>query len=371
MYSKNQLFRRIRRTIFIVLATCFLYYQNNKRPEPLQKVFFLKTHKTGSSTIQNILFRYGLKHNLTFALPERHCRFDYPMPLAQRAIRYTKKSIDIFAHHARMTWEDTSIIQDLFKEKPFRLTILRDPISLLPSVFHYFNHIRPIQLVNHNISQFLSNPKYYYDLSHVNDNRGSDLGLTRNGMAFDLGYPGVYSNSPLGIQQMLEELDENFDFVMIAEYFDEGLILLKHYLNWDLDDILYVALNKATYDTPIEINEKIKIWSHVDVMIYQHFNTTFWKKVEEFGKEKMKREKQYFQAKREEIKASCFKGTTTDSRLLDKFEIWRPRQLLKVHAWLLKDNMMENKFCRDIARTEIPFTRKIFESQFPGTKSPC
>ena len=32
------------------------------------KVAFAKTHKTGSSTLQNIFFRFGVKYNLTFAM---------------------------------------------------------------------------------------------------------------------------------------------------------------------------------------------------------------------------------------------------------------------------------------------------------------
>lgn len=37
--------------------------------QPKNHVVFLKTHKTASSTILNILYRYGDAHNLTFALP--------------------------------------------------------------------------------------------------------------------------------------------------------------------------------------------------------------------------------------------------------------------------------------------------------------
>ena len=33
------------------------------------KIAFLKTHKCASSSVQNILFRFGLKNHLTFALP--------------------------------------------------------------------------------------------------------------------------------------------------------------------------------------------------------------------------------------------------------------------------------------------------------------
>ena len=36
------------------------------------KIVFLKTHKTASSTVQNILFRFGEKMNLNFALPNNN-----------------------------------------------------------------------------------------------------------------------------------------------------------------------------------------------------------------------------------------------------------------------------------------------------------
>ncbi|OQR75552.1 galactosylceramide sulfotransferase-like, partial [Tropilaelaps mercedesae] len=34
-----------------------------------EHIFFMKTHKCASSSLQNVLFRYGDKHNLTIALP--------------------------------------------------------------------------------------------------------------------------------------------------------------------------------------------------------------------------------------------------------------------------------------------------------------
>ena len=35
---------------------------------PVRDVYFIKVHKTGSTTLQNILYRYGFNNNLTFAL---------------------------------------------------------------------------------------------------------------------------------------------------------------------------------------------------------------------------------------------------------------------------------------------------------------
>ena len=36
---------------------------------PQRKIAFAKTHKTASSTVQNVLLRYGLANNLEFLLP--------------------------------------------------------------------------------------------------------------------------------------------------------------------------------------------------------------------------------------------------------------------------------------------------------------
>ena len=47
------------------------FVQEDPSPECQEttKIVYLKTHKCASSSIQNILFRFGLKNQLTFALP--------------------------------------------------------------------------------------------------------------------------------------------------------------------------------------------------------------------------------------------------------------------------------------------------------------
>lgn len=60
-------------------ASSFLASVRNATCQPKNHVVFLKTHKTASSTILNILYRYGDTHNLTFALPlNRHSQLYYP-----------------------------------------------------------------------------------------------------------------------------------------------------------------------------------------------------------------------------------------------------------------------------------------------------
>jgi hypothetical protein len=53
----------------------YTFMRTRRSPPP---VAFLKTHKTGSSTVQNLMFRLGEKENLTFAFPYYAYQFSYP-----------------------------------------------------------------------------------------------------------------------------------------------------------------------------------------------------------------------------------------------------------------------------------------------------
>ncbi|EEC17166.1 hypothetical protein IscW_ISCW022331 [Ixodes scapularis] len=45
---------------------------------PALNVFLLKTHKCASSTVQNVLMRFGDRRNLSFALPQGGNYFGHP-----------------------------------------------------------------------------------------------------------------------------------------------------------------------------------------------------------------------------------------------------------------------------------------------------
>ena len=62
---------------------------------------FAKTHKTGSSTLQNIFFRFGEDHNLTFAMPEKSWMFSYKQPFNVSLVmdQSGDKVYDLFIFH--------------------------------------------------------------------------------------------------------------------------------------------------------------------------------------------------------------------------------------------------------------------------------
>ncbi|XP_077866697.1 galactose-3-O-sulfotransferase 2-like, partial [Saccoglossus kowalevskii] len=76
---------------------------------PKCNIVFLKTHKSGSSTIQNILLRFAEKNNLTIALPPKKMyQLGYPR-LFQReyVIDVPWKEYNILTHHTRFDLHGT------------------------------------------------------------------------------------------------------------------------------------------------------------------------------------------------------------------------------------------------------------------------
>ena len=113
--------------------------------EPIHKLIFAKTHKTGSTTVQNIIFRYGMKNNLTFVFPKTVWWFfdHYSSFKAVRAIGYnnssTKEDVgknDLFAIHSVWNYKE---VRKVIPQSP-TVTILRDPSAVFESAYSYFGN---------------------------------------------------------------------------------------------------------------------------------------------------------------------------------------------------------------------------------------
>lgn len=81
--------------------------------QPKNHIVFLKTHKTASSTILNILYRYGDSHNLTFALPlNMHSQLFYPAFFAAHFVEGVRtrsvKEFHILCNHMRFSSQEVS-----------------------------------------------------------------------------------------------------------------------------------------------------------------------------------------------------------------------------------------------------------------------
>lgn len=79
---------------------------------PRQRLVFLKTHKSGSSSVLNLLHRYGDQQGLRFALPA-HYQFGYPKLFQASKVKGyhpqssdTKKPFHILCHHMRFNLKE-------------------------------------------------------------------------------------------------------------------------------------------------------------------------------------------------------------------------------------------------------------------------
>lgn len=98
---------------------------------------FAKTHKTGGTTVTNMLLRHAEKYNLDVALPiEYHWELGgYPANFDKQLVTPKQQHYNLIAHHMRF---NKTAIKDLVNPTSDYFTILRDPASNFESSFGFF-----------------------------------------------------------------------------------------------------------------------------------------------------------------------------------------------------------------------------------------
>ena len=302
-----------------MILTLFNYICREQNPKsgclPCQHIVFLKTHKTGSSTVTNILFRYGDKRNLTFVLGHHYLGWPSRF-LASRTLPLSRQP-NILCNHTRfnkkpMNW--------LFPPESSKyVTILRNPVDHFESTFNYYQLGRTfgfgIDPVN-SLENFLERPLSFFNIFN-NSYDKNRISFIRNLMTFDLGLSHRYFQNYTGhtaVKNYIKFLNKEFDLVMIMDYFDESLVLLKRLLCWKIDDILYVKLNerkdneKATRLSG-SVQDNIRRWNKADVLLFNYFNASFWKKVQKKGSG-FYEDLSAFRERRLKIQKLCFESRT-------------------------------------------------------------
>lgn len=258
-----------------------------------ENILFLKTHKTGGSTITNILNRYGESRELTFVLPRvGENRLDWPWFFQKNSyFELNGSTPNILCNHARYSYEN---MRAVMPNDTIFVTILRSPVAQFESSFSYMTLDQILGMKNSSnpIEEFFKDPDgvlVNYVLTQdlrINSDR---LKLIRNGMFYDLGLESKDFENTTKIQDMIKQLENQFHLVMLTEYFEESIVLLKRLLCWDLDDMVYFSLKQRTSGWKRNISEplkeKIEKWSAADVALYNHFNTTFWTILKNLGQD--------------------------------------------------------------------------------------
>ncbi|KAF7643650.1 hypothetical protein LDENG_00235760 [Lucifuga dentata] len=93
-------------------------HKDTETCQPKSHIVFLKTHKTASTTIINILQRYGDSRNLTFALPQnRNSHLFYPKFFTSEFVEGVTsgraREFHIICNHMRFRKDEVSILRKL------------------------------------------------------------------------------------------------------------------------------------------------------------------------------------------------------------------------------------------------------------------
>ena len=248
----------------------------NDSKNQIKDIYYIKVHKTGSTTMQNILHRFAWKHTLKVALYNReHCR---PFPDTAK-IGFLLENItegdnftryNIMCDHAVF---DEAAFRPYMRSNLRFIATLREPFSQLESSFEYFSIATKFGIANS------KDPiKVFLERDPASFTHDFDFTRIQNIQAFDLGYKISHDNNITAINEHLAYLDKKIDVAVISQHFVEGLVYLKELFNWELQDIIYLTHLQGTRKT-VPRNETTTKYlkdlhrrlSTADYVFYEHF----------------------------------------------------------------------------------------------------
>ena len=298
--------------------------------EKTEKIVFLKTHKTGSETMAGIFRKYALMNNVSTMLSSHigghlyghgklHNMYHYS-PLTKYlvpilGIDYPGAHYELLANH--MTYNKKFIDQWFDPTKTKKLTILRNPVTLLLSSWKYyystFKHPRwpkskSTQEQAQQLYDLLSNPLEFFDEVKRMDKAQYRHILRTQVSSF--GYDKVYDRdlSKELVNKWIQEIAKEFDLIMIMEYFDLSLALMAIELCWPLEFVANLKMNEGKHfevDKQAYHEELIRLINYPDFMLYEHFNTTFWNKVNEVGRSRVEEMAKEIATLSKELERDC------------------------------------------------------------------
>uniref|UniRef100_A0A8C6ZZD2 Galactose-3-O-sulfotransferase 4 n=1 Tax=Neovison vison TaxID=452646 RepID=A0A8C6ZZD2_NEOVI len=412
---------------------------------PRQRLVFLKTHKSGSSSVLNLLHRYGDQHGLRFALPARY-QFGYPRLFqASRVKGYhpqgggAKPLFHILCHHMRFNLKE---VLRVMPSDSFFFSIVRDPAALARSAFSYYKSTSSAFRKAPSLAAFLANPRAFYRPGARGDH------YARNLLWFDFGLPfpseiktergnphaprdpnlpqlnvlpsgtgprahhpldpkGVFhpaptvagghgqTSSPASLdlrsssllQWSLAWLDSVFDLVLVAEYFDESLVLLADALCWGLDDVVGfmhnaqaggeqgrgAVSNGGLTAEDRQLTARARAWNHLDWALYVHFNHSLWARINQYGQSRLESAVAELRARREALAKHCLQGGEALDPKYITDQRFRPFQFGsgKVLGYVLRSGLSaaDQEECERLATPELQYKDKLDAKQFPPTVS--
>ncbi|XP_046719643.1 galactose-3-O-sulfotransferase 2-like [Silurus meridionalis] len=302
-----------------------------------------------------------------------HSQLFYPhyfMPHFVEGVRsHQVTEFHIMCNHMRFRGPE---VRKVMPKDTFYFSIMRNPVSMMESLFTYYKSIPAFHGFG-TLEDFLLDSGRSYNGTLRNNH------YARNILSFDFGFNNSAVSSAAELDErglaIIAAIESEFHLVLISEYFDESMVLLRHALCWTLEDILSFRLNsrseKSRKSLSAEMIEKVKQWSSLDWRLYQHFNSSFWKRIDtSLGRAKLQQELELLRARRVVLEKTCLLG----GKAVDPGEVHdlslKPFQYGQaiIQGYNIRPGLDNDthRLCQSLVTPELQYTRALYGKQFPG-----
>ena len=125
------------------------------------------------------------------------------------------------------------------------------------------------------------------------------------------------------------EWNTEFDLVMIAEQFDESMLLLQNQLCWDVADMTYLKLNErvpaAKSKMTDETRSVLRKWLWADYLVYDHFKNKLEELVSSIQPQQdFQNRLSAFRATNNQLQSQCVKVKGDNKFLYGKYKMALP-----------------------------------------------
>jgi len=274
---------------------------------------FLKKHKSASSTLQTVAKNFCRYYSMpSESPPVGSVSGGYPGPFQPQFLGAPRhpKPLAISTHQV-FNYE---IEKSLFPENSFFLTSVREPFSLFRSMFEYFYRRWDSEAAVRNRKcgftcwgapyahwlaedpsesrvRFGAEISEYLDrLPKIFNKSDSWAFRAKNFQAFELGLDWTRDDKKY-VNSKINELNQAFDLILLAEYFYESLVLLREKLclPWTAMYARSRMVSKPYTKEPFTSSQTttLKKFYAQDFQIYKYFNQTLQKKISAYGRARM------------------------------------------------------------------------------------
>lgn len=150
--------------------------------------------------------------------------------------------------------------------------------------------------------------------------------LGRNQMLWDTGLTSAFMDNKTALDNKIAEIDSTFHLVMMADRFDESMVLLKDLLCWDFADVVNFKLNARKESKKIPLSEEakaaLKEYLAPDYKMYNYFKEKFEAKIKQFGQSRMSQELTILRHANEKMKKKCGIKKTDNDKVSGPNKLW-------------------------------------------------